>query len=199
MPARTLLPALALALAVPAAAYAADPIRIGVIAENSAISGIPIPNAANIAADEINAKGGVDGRMIEIVAYDDHNSAADAVRAFQRAVSQDHVSAVIASYTSEVALALEPWAGRLHMPTITPGAASDDLSKRVHADYDHLKYFFPRLHGVGVPGGGGLRRGQGPADGQQAAHEDGRDHERGRGVDGPRSTPATRRACRRRG
>jgi branched-chain amino acid transport system substrate-binding protein len=142
MPVRTLLPALALAFAVPAAAYAADPIRIGVIAENSAISGIPIPNAANIAADEINAKGGVDGRMIEIVAYDDHNSAADAVRAFQRAVSQDHVSAVIASYTSEVALALEPWAGRLHMPTITPGAASDDLSKRVHADYDHLKYFF---------------------------------------------------------
>ncbi len=138
---RHLLPALA-ALALPVAAAAADPIKIGVIAENSAISGIAIPNAAQIAADEINAKGGVDGRMIEIVAYDDHNSAADAVRALQRLASQDKVSAVIASYTSEVALALEPWAGRLHMPTITPGAASDDLSRRIHADYDHLRYFF---------------------------------------------------------
>jgi branched-chain amino acid transport system substrate-binding protein len=132
----------ALPALVPTTARAADPIRIGVIAENSAISGIAIPNAAQIAADEINAKGGIDGRMIELVMYDDHNSAADAVRAFQRAASQDHVNAVIASYTSEVALALEPWAGRLKIPTVTPGAASDDLSRRVHADYDHLKYFF---------------------------------------------------------
>ncbi len=124
------------------AAQAADPIKIGVIAENSAISGIAIPNAAQIAADEINAKGGIDGRQIQIVAYDDHNSAADAVRAMQRLATQDKVNAVIATYTSEVALALEPWAGRLKMPTITPGAASDDLGIKVHADYDHLKYFF---------------------------------------------------------
>ena len=124
------------------AAAAADPIKIGVIAENSAISGIAIPNAAQIAADEINAKGGIDGRQIQIVAYDDHNSAADAVRAMQRLSSEDKVNAVIASYTSEVALALEPWAGRLKMPTVTPGAASDDISAKIHGDYSHLKYFF---------------------------------------------------------
>ena len=141
MSALRLIPALAV-LAIPLAAAAADPIKIGVIAENSAISGIAIPNGAQIAADEINAKGGIDGRQIEIVAYDDHNSAADAVRAMQRLSSQDKVSAVIATYTSEVALALEPWAGRLKMPTITPGAASDDLGIRVHADYAHLRYFF---------------------------------------------------------
>ncbi len=142
MPMRRLLPALALAFGLPGAAFAADPIRIGVIAENSAISGIAIPNAAQVAAEEINARGGVDGRMIEIVAYDDHNSAADAVRAFQRAANQDKVHALIATYTSEVALALEPWAGRLKIPTITPGAASDEIAKRIHGDYDHLKYFF---------------------------------------------------------
>lgn len=142
MPIRALLPALLLATALSPVAFAAEPIRIGVIAENSSISGIPIPNAAFIAAEEINAAGGVDGRMIEIVAYDDHNSAADAVRAFQRLASQDHVHAVVASYTSEVMLALEPWAGRLKIPTITPGAASDEISKRIHADYEHLKYNF---------------------------------------------------------
>ena len=136
-----LLPALA-AIALPAVALAAEPIKIGVIAENSAISGIAIPNAAQLAADEINAKGGIDGRQIQIVAYDDHNSAADAVRAIQRLSSQDKVNAVIASYTSEVALALEPWAGRLKMPTITPGAASDDITHRVHENYGTLKYFF---------------------------------------------------------
>jgi branched-chain amino acid transport system substrate-binding protein len=80
--------------------------------------------------------------MIEIVEYDDHSSAADAVRAFQRAANQDHVAAVIASYVSEVVLALEPWSGRLKLPMITPGAASDDISHRVHNDYANLKYTF---------------------------------------------------------
>ena len=127
-------------LALPA--MAADPIKIGVIAEVSSISGAAIPNAAKLAADEINAAGGVNGRMIEIVEYDDHNSAADAVRAFQRAASQDHVSAVIASYVSEVVLALEPWSGRLKMPMVTPGAASDVISHRIHEDYAANKYTF---------------------------------------------------------
>jgi branched-chain amino acid transport system substrate-binding protein len=95
-----------------------------------------------MAAEEINKAGGVNGRMIQIVEYDDHNSAADAVRAFQRAANEDHVHAVIASYVSEVVLALEPWAGRLKLPLITPGAASDDITKRVHDDYAHLKYMF---------------------------------------------------------
>jgi len=134
--------AVAMAVAPFAVAHAADPIKIGVIAEVSSISGAAIPNAAKLAADEINAAGGVNGRMIEIVEYDDHNSAADAVRAFQRAANQDHVHAVIASYVSEVVLALEPWSGRLKLPMITPGAASDVISQRVHADYDNLKYTF---------------------------------------------------------
>ena len=98
-----------LALACPA--FAADPIKIGVISEAQAVAGSSIGPAAQLAAEEINAKGGVDGRKIEIVVYDDHSSSAEAVRAFQRAVSEDKVNAVIASYISEVVLALEPWAG----------------------------------------------------------------------------------------
>jgi branched-chain amino acid transport system substrate-binding protein len=113
-----------------------------VIAEQSAVSGAAIPQGAQLAADEINAAGGVDGRKIEIVTYDDHASSADAVRAFQRAVSQDHVVAVIGSYISEVALALEPWAARLHTVFITPGAASDEISHAVHNDYARNKYTF---------------------------------------------------------
>ena len=123
-------------------ARAAEPIKIGVISEEAAVAGASIARAAKMAADEINAKGGVDGRQVEIVTYDDHSSAADAVRAFQRAASQDKVNAVIVSYISEVVLAVEPWAGRLHMVTITPGAASNDISKHVHDDYAHLKYMF---------------------------------------------------------
>ncbi|MCK1740029.1 ABC transporter substrate-binding protein [Bradyrhizobium sp. 139] len=124
------------------AALAADPIKIGVIAEAQAIAGASIPQAAQLAADEINAKGGVDGRKIEIISYDNHSSSADSVRAFQRAVNEDKVNAVIASYISEVVLALEPWASRLKTPFVTPGAASNEISKSVHADYEKNKYTF---------------------------------------------------------
>ena len=130
------------ALSATAAQAQPKPIKIGVIAEQQAIAGGSIAKAVQMAADEINAKGGVDGRKVEIIVYDDHSSAADAVKAFQRAVSEDHVNVVIASYVSEVVLALEPWAGRLKTVMITPGAASDVITANIHKDYDHLKYVF---------------------------------------------------------
>jgi branched-chain amino acid transport system substrate-binding protein len=123
-------------------AMAADPIKFGVIAEAQAIAGASIPQAAQLAADEINAKGGVDGRQIQIVTYDNHSSSADSVRAFQRAVNEDKVNAVIASYISEVVLALMPWAARLKTVMVTPGAASNEIPLGVHKDYDKNKYTF---------------------------------------------------------
>jgi branched-chain amino acid transport system substrate-binding protein len=138
---RALVAATALGLGT-SAAFAADPIKIGVIAEAQAIAGASIPQAAQLAADEINAKGGVDGRKIEIITYDNHSSSADSVRAFQRAVNEDKVHAVISSYISEVVLALMPWASRLKTPFITPGAASNEITKAINKDYEKNKYTF---------------------------------------------------------
>ncbi len=129
-------------LGLSATALADEPIRIGVIGEESAVAGASITKAAQLAADDINAHGGIGGRQVQVLTYDDHSSAPEGVRAFQRAVSQDKVVAVIASYISEVALAIEPWSARLHMPFITPGAASNEISKQVHKDYDAYKYTF---------------------------------------------------------
>ncbi len=139
---RAALAATAVCLAAPTYAQSTDPIKIGVIAEVQSIAGADTGHGAQIAADEINAKGGILGRKIEIVTYDNKSSSADSVRAFQRAVSDDKVSAVIASYISEVVLALEPWAARLKMPLITPGAASNEITKAIHNDYEKNKYTF---------------------------------------------------------
>jgi branched-chain amino acid transport system substrate-binding protein len=132
----------ALSLTAPASAQSGAPIKIGVIAEVTAVAGSSVPQAAQLAADEINAKGGVNGRPIQIIPYDDHSTAPEAVRAFQRAVNEDHVNAVIASYISEVVLALEPWTGRLKTVMVTPGAASDTITQNVAKNYDQLKYTF---------------------------------------------------------
>src|ERR1700720_655245 len=144
MKATLFLGAAVLASAVGSAAQAQskDPIRIGVISEAQSVAGSSIPLGAQLAADEINAAGGVDGRKIEIVSYDNHSSSAESVRAFQRAVNEDHVNAVIGSYISEVVLALEPWASRLKTVFITPGAASDVITANIAKDYDANKYTF---------------------------------------------------------
>ena len=131
-----------LGAAAPALAANSGPVKIGVIGEASSVAGASIINAAKMAADEINAHGGINGRKVQIVAYDDHSSASDAVKAFKRLATQDHVSAVVGSFMSEVVLALEPWAGRLHMPYITPGAASTKISGNVHKNYNRYKYTF---------------------------------------------------------
>lgn len=79
---------LALTLSTPASAESDGPIKIVVIAEATAVAGSSIPQAAQPVADEINAAGSVNGRKIEIVSYDDHSSAPEAVRAFQRAADR---------------------------------------------------------------------------------------------------------------
>jgi branched-chain amino acid transport system substrate-binding protein len=129
-----------LTLSVPG--HAEDTIKIGVIAEVQAVAGSSISQAAQLAADEINAAGGVNGKKIEIFTYDNHSKAPESVLAFQRAVNQDHVNAVIASYISEVVLALEPWSGRLKTVLVTPGAASDVITQNIAKDYNNLKYVF---------------------------------------------------------
>jgi len=124
------------------ASFASQPVRIGVIAPASAIDGKSIFHAAELAAKHINAAGGIDGRPVKLYKYDDHASTADAVRAFQRAVRQDHVKAVVGVFISEIALALEPWSGRLKTPLIISGAVSDDIGKQIHAHYKQFKYTF---------------------------------------------------------
>jgi branched-chain amino acid transport system substrate-binding protein len=127
-----------------APARAADkaPINIGVTAPFSAIDGASIINGADMAVDEINAHGGIDGRPIKLFKYDNHASSTEGVRAFQRAVNQDHVVAMIGTWISEVALAMEPWSARLKTPFIVTGAASTVITKHVHDDYKNYKYTF---------------------------------------------------------
>lgn len=131
----------ATAVLLPAIAGAAS-LRIGVIAPFAAIPGKSIVNGAELAAADINASGDVAGRKIKLFEYDDHFSATDAVRAYQRAVLKDHVSAVVGVFTSEVALALMPWAARLHVPTLMSGPSTTAITQAVHAHYARNRYTF---------------------------------------------------------
>lgn len=94
-------------------ASAADTLKIGVIAPltgGGAPWGMAAAEAPKILAAEINAKGGLDvgGKKytVQVIAYDDHYKAADAVAAYNRLVRQDGVQYMII-HTSAAAMALK--------------------------------------------------------------------------------------------
>ncbi|HYW92556.1 MAG TPA: ABC transporter substrate-binding protein [Gammaproteobacteria bacterium] len=129
-------------LALSAPAQAAGTIRVGVIAPKAMINGRAIFQGAQLAAKEINAAGGINGKMIKLYEYDDHASATEGVRDFQRAAQRDHAIAVLGNFTSEVAMAVQPWSGRLKEPYIITGAATTKIPQRTAAHYDEYKYVF---------------------------------------------------------
>lgn len=124
------------------AAAASGEVPIAVIAPKSAIDGRAILQGAKLAADEINASGGIDGKKIKLIEMDDHASATDGVRAFQRAVQQDHAVAVVGTFISEIALAQAPWAARLKEPYIITGAWTTKINQQIRSDYSKYKYIF---------------------------------------------------------
>ncbi|HYW92223.1 MAG TPA: ABC transporter substrate-binding protein [Gammaproteobacteria bacterium] len=119
-----------------------SPIRIGIISPMGVAVGKGISRAAKLAEQEINANGGIEGRPVKVFVLDDGLSASEAVRDFQRLVQQHHVVAVIGSWTSEIALALEPWAARLKTPFIVADAGSPVITEKVHKHYSQYKYVF---------------------------------------------------------
>ncbi len=119
-----------------------QPIIIGVTSSQQAIPGAAIINGAELAVKQINDAGGVNGRPLQLLVEDDHSSSSDAVSSFQRMVKEDHAVAVVGTLNTEVALALEPWAARLHEPYLITGAADNRLSAVVHQNYAKRKYIF---------------------------------------------------------
>lgn len=85
-------------------------------------------NAAELAADEINADGGVDGRDIKLKVYDDKLTPEDATKEAQRAVTRDKAVAVIGAQSSGEALAIREVAERAKVPFITSSATAEAVT-----------------------------------------------------------------------
>ncbi|MBB2684653.1 UNVERIFIED_ORG: branched-chain amino acid transport system substrate-binding protein [Rhizobium etli] len=85
------------------AAFAEDPIKIGVPVGLSGANSVVAPSvvqAAELAVEEINAKGGVLGRPLELEIADDASGAAGAQKAFDSLVFQKEVNVIISMETS---------------------------------------------------------------------------------------------------
>src|SRR3972149_6949254 len=94
---------LAAALAAPLAAYAQKPIKVGfpmILSGPGALFGEPALKGAQMYVAEINAKGGVLGRKIELVPRDTKGNADEAVRVSRELILKDNVDFLVGTLTS---------------------------------------------------------------------------------------------------
>ncbi|MEQ9449495.1 MAG: ABC transporter substrate-binding protein, partial [Rhodospirillaceae bacterium] len=95
--------AVGLALATSLPAFAADTIKIGLVAAlsgQSAKSGQAITRGLTIAIDEINEKGGVLGKPLELVSRDDESNPGKGLVAARELVQREGVAALIGGLDS---------------------------------------------------------------------------------------------------
>jgi len=107
-----------------------DTIKIGIVAPltgSQAAFGEALKNGYLIALDEINAKGGVLGKKLELDFYDDQSKPEQAVQGVSKLVDQDHVPIVLGSFSSESTMAMIPSVTQHQVPLIIPIALADNL------------------------------------------------------------------------
>jgi branched-chain amino acid transport system substrate-binding protein len=110
---RTVLATAGVALAAPFVARAdAAPIRVGEINSYTAIPAFTLPyrNGFQLAVEEINAKGGVLGRKLEVISRDDGGKPQDAVRIAGELLDEQKVDLLAGGYLSNIGLALSDFA-----------------------------------------------------------------------------------------
>ncbi|HWY83124.1 MAG TPA: ABC transporter substrate-binding protein [Roseiarcus sp.] len=110
---KSLIAAAAAGLALLATAHA-DDIKIGEINSYSGLPQFtdPYRKGWQLAIDEINAKGGVDGKMLVAVSKDDGGKPADAVTAANELVSNEGVALLAGTFFSNVGLAVADFAAQ---------------------------------------------------------------------------------------
>jgi len=79
---------------------------------------------------EANEKGGVLGRKVEMVLYDDKSDPATGVRLYERLITQDKVDVVLGPYSSAISEAVANVNERYKMPMVAPMASTTSIFKK---------------------------------------------------------------------
>jgi len=113
-------------------AFAAEPIKFGLVTAlsgQSALAGEAITRGMQIAIDEINAKGGVLGRPVELVRRDDEANPAKGVVAARELIYREKVAVVFGGLDTPVSMAIVPLMNQEKVPFMGPWAAGTGITK----------------------------------------------------------------------
>jgi branched-chain amino acid transport system substrate-binding protein len=130
------------------AAEAAETIKIGLLAPLTgfaAADGASVRNSVDLAVEKVNQEGGLLGRKVELVVYDDRADAKDAVALAQKLIQQDKVSGLVAGSYSMPTRAVAPLFQDEGIPLVAAYAIHPDVTKA--GDFNFRNGFLGAVEG----------------------------------------------------
>ncbi len=124
----TMAAAMTAAMMVPAAVFADDTFKVGMIGPltgGAALYGSAVRDAAQIAVDEINEAGGINGFMVEYNPQDDEHDAEKSINAYNT-LKDWNMQLLLGTVTSAPCIAVEAEASADNMFLLTPSGTAVD-------------------------------------------------------------------------
>ena len=112
-------------------AWGADPIKLGMtqpLTGPVAASGNYVGNGAKLAAEHINAQGGVLGRPLDLILEDNKSNPREAVASVEKLVLRDRVPLLIGAWSSTFTLAIMPKLIEYKVPLICETSSSERIT-----------------------------------------------------------------------
>ena len=113
-------------------AGAQDAIKIGLLAPltgQAAADGLSVQNSVKLAVEKVNAEGGVLGKKVELITYDDRADGKEAVALARKLIEQDKVVAVVGGSYSTPSRAMAPIFQEEKIPAVYAYAVHPDVTK----------------------------------------------------------------------
>ena len=113
-------------------AIAADTVKIGLLAPltgDAAADGESVANSVKLAVERVNSTGGLLGKKVEVVTYDDRADAKDSVALSRKLIEQDKVVAVVGGSYSTPMRAVAPIFQEEKVPFVAAYAVHPDITK----------------------------------------------------------------------
>ena len=131
-----------------ATANAAEMIKIGLLAPLTgfaAADGASVKNSVDLAVEQVNKAGGLLGKKVELVTYDDRADAKEAVALAQKLIQQDKVVGLVAGSYSMPTRAVAPLFQDESLPLVAAYAIHPDVTKA--GDFNFRNGFLGAVEG----------------------------------------------------
>ena len=118
-------------------------IKVGILGPHTgdyAVYGLAVKNGAQLCIDEVNAAGGINGKQIETIVYDNKGDSTEAITAFTRMVDEG-ITALIGDVLTGNTIAVVGEANPINMPMITASATASAVTYNAETDTVYANVF----------------------------------------------------------
>lgn len=133
----------------PRGSVPSEKILVGVLGPLSTVGGRGMKNGVFMAVEELNKRGGLLGRELDVIVYDDSDAGVSipskSALGYIKLADESKVSLVVGPYSSHCALEILDLLQKHRVMIVTSGAVADAIDHRIIADPERYKYFFRTL------------------------------------------------------